>query len=132
MLRNKVDGKDEEADALTAGDDAFFGNNIITIIKVNWSSNIPFATVRMHVSNRIHYVPWMDLAHIANGKGARNSNKIEGKVMNNSANHYTRRSQLVVEEGNEITSLSVVDRYVLSIHHTMSYNICECNTQECM
>eukprot|EP01084_Bolivina_argentea_P238155 400114_1 len=88
MLRQKFDGKDEEADAFTAGDDALFGNNIITIINVNWSSNIPFATVRMHVSNRIHHVPLMDLAHIANGKGARNSNKIEGKVMNNSANRY--------------------------------------------
>lgn len=59
--------KDDEADAFTAGDDALFGNNMVTIINVNWNTNIPFATIRMHISNRIHHVPLMDLNHIKNG-----------------------------------------------------------------
>eukprot|EP00484_Ammonia_sp_Unknown_P019274 CAMPEP_0197037628 /NCGR_PEP_ID=MMETSP1384-20130603/14775_1 /TAXON_ID=29189 /ORGANISM="Ammonia sp." /LENGTH=842 /DNA_ID=CAMNT_0042467951 /DNA_START=171 /DNA_END=2699 /DNA_ORIENTATION=- len=56
--------KEDELDAFTAGDDALFGNNMVTIINVNWQTSIPYATVRIHISNRIHHVPLIDLSHI--------------------------------------------------------------------
>ena len=50
----------------TAGDDALFGNNMVTVISVNWTTPIPFGTVRMHTTNRIYHVPLMDLVSMNN------------------------------------------------------------------
>merc|ERR1712154_433887 len=62
-IKSKLNN-DDNLDAFTAGDDALFGNNMVTLISVNWTTNIPFATIRMHASNRMHHVPLMDLNHI--------------------------------------------------------------------
>eukprot|EP01083_Nonionella_stella_P089910 251116_1 len=80
-IRNMLNrNKDDEADAFTAGDDALFGNNMVTIIAVNWTTNIPYATIRMHQTNRQHHVPLMDLTHINTKTMA---NKQQHKVIQN-------------------------------------------------
>ena len=84
--------KEDELDAFTAGDDALFGNHMVTIINVNWQTNIPYATVRIHVSNRIHHVPLMDLAHIHSNKTRNNQRgaAIGGKNKNGINNNNAR------------------------------------------
>eukprot|EP00485_Elphidium_margaritaceum_P001338 CAMPEP_0202701140 /NCGR_PEP_ID=MMETSP1385-20130828/14246_1 /ASSEMBLY_ACC=CAM_ASM_000861 /TAXON_ID=933848 /ORGANISM="Elphidium margaritaceum" /LENGTH=811 /DNA_ID=CAMNT_0049358491 /DNA_START=248 /DNA_END=2683 /DNA_ORIENTATION=- len=71
-VRPIVGGKDE-SDPFTAGDDALFGDAMVTIINVHWESSIPFATVRIHQSNRIYHVPLMDLTPLNLARTAKNA-----------------------------------------------------------
>ena len=103
-----VRDKDEEVDPLSSGDDALFSSNMVTLISVNWTTSmmtIPFGTVRMHQSNRVHHVPLMDLCHVhdqtAKGASADTSAGKEHGPSECSATASAQRSRLHLKLSDE-------------------------------